>query len=215
MNRIDLSNQRFGRLVVIEMVGTKTGHSIWKCLCDCGNVRLNVDSNLKTGSTKSCGCLQIDNLRKRSTTHGDTPKKGHAVEYAVWRSMKARCYNPKNKAYASYGGRGITVCDPWQSYAVFLSDMGRRPSPNHSIDRLDNNGNYCKTNCRWVTHQEQIDNRRNTRMLTWNDQTKPLGTWAKELDIPYHYIHTRLYHGWSVDRALSTPVKRRASSNRS
>lgn len=214
MDRIDLTKRQFGRLSVIGYAYTKHGHSHWRCQCVCGSVRVVMDGNLKAGTIKSCGCLRKEGPKKRAT-HGDTPKGGVSVEYTTWRSIKARCYNPKNKAYTSYGGRGITMCDNWNNYALFLADMGRRPSSNHSIHRMDNNGNYCKANCCWATHQDQIDNRRNTRMLTWNGETKPLGRWAKELDIPYRYIHTRLYYGWSVDRALSTPVKHRVSSSRS
>jgi len=150
---INLIGQRFGRLVALAYVGV----SRWNCQCDCGAEKIVETHALHSGRTRSCGCLRIEMLVGRNATHG----KAHVPEYKAWAGMIQRCYNPRQTAYQWYGARGVTVCDRWRtSFAEFLTDMGSRPSPAHSLDRIDNNGNYEPDNCRWATPRLQWENKR-------------------------------------------------------
>jgi hypothetical protein len=160
--RLDLTGQRFGRLIVVRFSHVDAHRTTrWRCQCDCGKVTV-VDSNsLQQGMTKSCGCLLSDSTRERATRHGDCADFRITKEYRAWQGMKARCSNPNQSSYKHYGGRGIRVCSRWRrSFKNFLSDVGRAPDHRLSIDRKNNNGNYEPGNCRWATQSEQIQNRR-------------------------------------------------------
>jgi len=182
----DISGEKFNKLTVIEFSHTvyKKGH-YWKCVCDCGNEKIIYGGSLKNGHTKSCGCLQKEFASTlRPIIHGETIGGKHSGEYNSWRHLKERCYTVTNKRYADYGGRGIKVCDRWLGkcgFNNFLEDMGRKPSPKHSIDRIENNGNYEKSNCRWGTEEEQNTNRRSNVWLEYNGQKKLLRDWAISL----------------------------------
>jgi len=149
---------RFGRLVVERLNHVDTRFNrFWVCACDCGKSAVVYQGNLRNGHTRSCGCLQQDIMRAMQTIHGgrQTP------EYRTWRHMAQRCENPNTRGFKNYGGRGITVCVRWRrSFANFLADMGPRPSPFHSIDRINNDGNYTPKNCRWATKSQQRRNQR-------------------------------------------------------
>lgn len=157
----DVTGQRFGRLVALKRTGRqmKSGGYYWSCRCDCGNEPEIHVSKLTAGVTRSCGCLHADVMHGLAK-HGMTD----SPEMRAWAAMKQRCLNPKNKRYADYGGRGISICPEWVgSFERFFADVGPRPSPTHSLNRIDNNGNYDRENVAWATRAEQRYNRRNTR----------------------------------------------------
>lgn len=158
--RIDLSGKVFGRLVVKHpMPKIKNQHLHWLCVCECGKQKIIDGGSLRYGLSNSCGCLQKQIVSKMKTTHGEAHIETR--EYTAWQNMRARCYRKKASNYSYYGGRGIRVCARWRfSYENFLADMGRRPSPAHSLDREDANGNYTPDNCRWATKSVQSANQR-------------------------------------------------------
>ncbi len=164
----NLSGRRFGKLVVEARAPNVGRNTMWFCACDCGATSKSVRaSHLKSGATQSCGCFNTECKIERQTTHGDAPfdKQNTAPEYRIWRHIKSRCLNPKVWGYENYGGRGITICQEWtDDYSVFLAHMGRRPSAQHSIDRIDNNLGYMPGNCRWATREQQSRNRRCIKM---------------------------------------------------
>ncbi len=207
---IDLTGKRFGRLIVLRYVDKdKWRDSRWLCLCGCGNEKIILGNNLKRGAIKSCGCLSIEKLIKRSTKHGHSRRKQHSKTYTAWSHMISRCTNPNDINYHNYGGRGITVCKRWRKFENFLEDMGEPPSAKHSIDRIDNNGNYCKSNCRWATDTEQQRNTRRNHSVTYNGKTQCIAAWAEEYGINDGTLRSRLRLGWSIEKALTTPVKKR------
>jgi hypothetical protein len=175
---------KFNRLSFVELAhrDTATRKWNWKCICECGREVVAVGSNIISGRTKSCGCLQKERASAAHKTHGGSG--GVSDVYYIWKNMRQRCLNPRNRAYPNYGGRGITICDRWlESFKNFEEDMGPRPSKNHSIDRKDNNGNYCKENCRWSDDEQQVKNRRNTVFAEGN---KTLRDWSKEHGVNYY-----------------------------
>lgn len=163
MRRMDITGQRFGRFIVVSFAVIKGGKSHWLCRCDCGIEKIVSGWNLKHPSsshrTQSCGCLRRESVAKSRRKHGEA---GVSAEYRTWVSLRGRCNCPTNKKYNDYGGRGIKALYP--SFEAFLEDMGRRPSPGHSIDRRDNDGNYEPGNCRWATKKEQARNQRPKRL---------------------------------------------------
>ncbi len=195
-----LTGKRFGRLTVLNR-NKQTGKYI--CQCDCGKKTSVFTGGLTSGATKSCGCLLREMLDKR---------KANAIfrlpEYGVLRSMISRCENPNMHAYRFYGGRGITICRRWRySFANFLSDMGSRPSPKHVIDRIDNNGNYTPSNCRWTTYYQNTRNRNCTNLIEYQGKKLTIAEWARALSVNQHTLYGRFTRGWSIERALSTPIQ--------
>lgn len=211
--KIDETGNRYGRLAVVcEAAGGK--RVMWLCNCDCGARDVRVQAgDLRSGHTKSCGCLAVEAARRKghaNATHGESSHGGRdaSAEYSAWSSMIQRCTNQKGAGYHRYGGRGIAVCDRWRtSYETFLADMGRRPSPQHSVDRKDNDGNYEPGNCRWATVKEQGRNRRTNHTITARGRTATLIEWAELSGIRAGTIYERLRRGWSDERAVFTPVK--------
>jgi hypothetical protein len=200
--RRDLTGIRFGRLLVIGP-NDKEGAYFWATLCDCGTIKSAYGGNLRAGNIKSCGCLKRENNIKRCQTHG---KANHA-EYKAWIAMRVRCYRKLGKGYPDYGGRGIKVCDRWlKSFDDFYHDMGPRPSKGHSIDRIDNNGNYEPSNCKWSTRTQQNNNTRKTNFITIDDISLPIQEWARRFNISIGAIQGRLKKGWSIEAAVKTPA---------
>jgi hypothetical protein len=141
-------------------------------------------------------------LVKRNTTHGKT----HTPEHKAWIAMIGRCYETSNTSYPRYGGRGIGVCDRWRySFESFLSDLGPKPSPKHSLDRIDNTRGYEVGNVRWATAHEQANNRSSNRMIEWRGETKTMAEWARETGTPWYMIQKRLRVGWPIGRAMTEP----------
>lgn len=218
----DLTNVRVGRLVAQWPVGrTKTSHNVWLCCCDCGKLLLVLACELTKprSYTKSCGCKRSEGLAERNRTkspnliHGDARRGKQAGEFNIWKLMIYRCEVPRSKDYKHYGGRGIQICERWRnSYSAFLADMGRRPHPSLTLERIDNNGNYEPGNCKWATRKEQHRNTRNNRQVSYMGRTQPLSAWAEEYGLNWYQLGYRLNAGWSVGRALSEPLHMQNSS---
>lgn len=186
-----LIGQRFERLLVVEYVGAGK----WSCNCDCGNTVSVMTTNLTSGNSRSCGCLQTERRFKHGMS--GTPMHG------AWRQMFQRCENPKDPAYHNYGGRGITVCDEWHEFSQFLADMGVRPK-GFQLDRIDNEKGYSKGNCRWVTAKANLNNTRANHLISFNGETLTIHQWSEKLGIPATTITYRAKHGWPVEKVLSS-----------
>ena len=209
MRGFDLTGRRFGRLVVLRLVGrTKARALLWECRCDCGASSVVRAGGLLNGGTQSCGCLQREKSAAAKLTHG----LARTPEYKVWDHMRQRCENPKHKGFANYGARGIRVCERWRKFENFIADMGERPSPKHTIERADNDGDYEPGNCRWGTWREQSRNKRTNRLITANGITKPLTTWAEELGVPPTTLFERLRRGWTHERVVNVATHLRHPS---
>ena len=204
----------FGTLTVLG-VGTpfqlKNGHrhSTSTCRCECGRVADFQNNNLKTGNTKNCGCLKASRIGNASRTHGATCGGKVSSEYSTWAMMIQRTCTATCKDYPLYGGRGISVCERWHnSFEAFLEDMGPKPSTRHSIDRINNNGNYEPGNCRWVTSVEQANNTRRNRRFMFYGKTMSLAQWCRISAVSPTLARTRLNRGWSDRCAIWEQPKR-------
>jgi hypothetical protein len=206
MNKSNLNytGQKFNRLTLIRFSHKVKNTIHWAVKCDCGEEFTTSIYRILDGACKSCGCYASEVKSKTHKVHGEGHKR--TTEYTSWAQMKARCYNPKNTAFKDYGGRGILVCEKWKnSYVDFINDMGRSPSPLHSIERRDNSKGYYPENCYWATRSEQCNNRRSNRRITLNGVTKNLSQWCEQFGLHYKLTHKRIvYLGWSIERALTT-----------
>ena len=195
-----LLNKRFGRLVVIRLA-TKDQYprKAWICMCDCGKEHLVRESHLIAGDCTSCGCRAKEIGRSRR-------KHGHAVAetkiYKVWTGMLQRCRNQGHKQYGYYGGRGISVCDQWINFVGFLRDMGPSWEEGLSLDRINNDGNYEPSNCRWATKKQQSRNTRSNRLIEINGKRLCIAAAADAYGIPEQLLRNRLRHGWPVQAAI-------------
>ena len=206
---IDETGNTYGRLTVLRRAPTPSSvkglNAHWECLCTCGNVVAIRGSSLRRGVTKSCGCLN----RQIITKHG----MHRTPEHNAWRSMRHRCYDPDNKYYHRYGGRGIKVeCEAWDNgatgFQAFYADMGPRP-PGMTLERVDNNCGYSPSNCVWATKKEQAHNRCSNHNLTYQGETHCVAVWARKQGIGRGTIGGRVRSGWSVEDALETPTGQR------
>ena len=201
---LDLTGQRFGKLTVIERAkSNKDGYPRWLCKCDCGNTNIVYGMHLKSGASQSCGCLTKEKFNERITKHG----LSKVPIYPIWKDMKHRCYNPNDKRFANYGARGIKVCDEWlHNFQAFYNwAMTNGYKEGLSIDRIDTNGDYKPSNCRWATNKEQANNTTKNHLITYNGKTQTMAQWAEETKIKYTTLRARIntYH-WSIERALTT-----------
>jgi hypothetical protein len=199
--RHGLTGERFGRLIVVEEVGSRNGKLLWRCSCDCGGQTIAPTGNLRSGNTKSCGCLRTDT--KSNLSHGFS---GHPV-YRVWRDMIRRCHIPTCRSYRDYGGRGIAVHPEWresfEEFERYVSALPRHGEPGMEFDRIDNDGNYEPGNVRWATDREQQRNKRNNRLITFRGESLTTVEWAERTGLPFTTIEGRLRLGWPVERALT------------
>jgi hypothetical protein len=218
---LDLTNSPpFGRLTVIARAPNIGRYVAWQCQCTCGNVLVVPRGNLTSGTTQSCGCYQKENAASRARTHGGCD----TTEYRTWHDMRRRCENPTRKYFKDYGGRGITVCHAWRtSFARFLADVGLRPTPQHTLDRKNNNGHYscgkckeCRTNhwpknCRWSDKITQANNTRTNRFFSFQGRTQTIAQWAREFHLSTATLWARLFvYNWAISRALTTPLRERS-----
>lgn len=211
---MDIAGKRFGKLVVIKYVGNnKHQKSQWLCKCDCGNTAIVVGTELRQGHTKSCGCIHLQQMySKFNTKHGLCSHRIHGV----WNAMKERCLNPKDKSYKNYGARGIKVCPDWVNNFKSFYDWAMQNGYDENaktgkctLDRIDNNGNYEPSNCRWVDNNTQQKNTRRNRLITYQNKTQCLTDWANELNIKFDVLKDRLGKlNWSVEKAFTTEVRK-------
>ncbi len=201
---IDLTGKRFGYWTVLKRVeNDPNNHAKFLCKCDCGTEKILRGMFLRRGASISCGCYR----KNARTTHGMTPKGARPQVYNAWAAALQRCYNPSVRNFGRYGGRGITVCERWHKFDNFLADMGEPPSPKHSLDRINNNGHYEPSNCRWATIETQANNTRTNVFLTFNNETHTIIEWSKKLNINHVALSWRINNHWPVEKALTTPIK--------
>lgn len=207
MKRKDLTNKTFTRLYVLTYAFSKNGRAFWHCKCDCGNEKDISAKELLRGTTRSCGCLRSEVASKSMKKHGATDTR----LYHIWCSMKQRCENPTSEKHLrDYKKRGITICKEWHDFINFQNwALTCGYDDALSIDRIDNNGNYCPENCRWVDNITQANNKRNNVRLTYNNKTQTIAQWAKELGMKYNALDERLRKGWSIEKALTRSLCKR------
>lgn len=208
---IDLTGRTFSRLHVIERAPTPTGkrrRGYWRCICRCGTHCVVGSDNLRNGIARSCGCYSRDVARELLRTLSTRHRQAKTPTYNAWASMRQRCDNPRTKSYKHYGGRGIHVCPRWSDFANFFEDVGEKPTPKHSLERINHNGHYEPKNVKWATHQEQCNNRRNNvwveyhgrRMTLTQAATSPLAA------VSAPTVAHRVRDGWDLHVAVETPA---------
>lgn len=198
---IDLTGQRFGRLLVVKRMLVKRRGAHWFVHCDCGATKVVLGGNLRRGHITSCGCYNREAVSRANFIYG--ARRNNI--YACWKNMHARCSNVNHKAFKNYGARGVTICERWNDFLLFARDMGERPKGT-SIDRYpDNNGNYEPGNCRWATPQQQALNRRTTHRVTAFGETKSVSEWCEDgrCEVDKMMLYGRVYLGWDAERAMT------------
>lgn len=213
----DLTGQKFNRLSVLSRAKNRKKIVFWLCICDCGKRKEISAQQLANNKTKSCGCYAKEVLRQSGRRVGNIPKKVkhgliNSPEYNTWLNIKSRCHRKTATGYGLYGGRGIVVCAKWRnSFLSFYEDMGKRPSRKHSIERIDCNGNYEPSNCKWATTTEQSLNKRNNHYIEFNGQRKTITQWSMLLvNGRQNTVKERLNRGWSIESALTKPCRKQS-----
>lgn len=204
----DLRGERFGELVVLRREENGKGEQTrWRCVCDCGKETVVYAGNLVRGYTRSCGCTRNEKAAEALSTHRETKTR----LYRIWNNMLTRCYNKTDPHYIYYGLRGVEVCDEWKKYEAFRSwALSTGYNESLTIDRINVNGNYNPGNCKWATQKEQANNKRTNRHIEYNGQRKTVAEWAESCGMDYRTLWGRLYvQGWTVERALTTPLRLR------
>lgn len=197
-NKRNLAGQTFGYWATLREHSTRFGARMWECRCRCGSERIVEGRHLTSGRSKSCGCYRNEVISRVRKSHGLTETR----EYRIWCQMKGRCANPNIPEFANYGGRGITVCDRWlNSFEAFLTDMGNAPD-GYSIDRINVNGNYEPSNCRWATPKQQANNTRRNHIIIVNGERITLSEASTRYGINYGTLKWRLRRGQSIEQAL-------------
>lgn len=199
--KLDLTGLRFGRLVAIRQAANRKKQSYWHCACDCGVTKDIQLGALRSGHSRSCGCLAKDKTRAAMSTHGATK----TAEYKVWRGIVDRCNYPTHNAYRNYGGRGVT--NKFGTFEQFFAELGARPSPKFTVERIDNNGHYEPGNVRWATRKEQAANTRRAIILEIGGVSRPLTEWAEISGVSAGTLHARLKRGWCASDALTKPLE--------
>lgn len=202
---LDLVGKKYGRLTVLEYGELDNrGKSIWKCRCECGSIGVFRGTHLISGHTTSCGCYNTDKIKERVTTHGMSKTR----LYNVWKGMLKRCYYDNATGYEHYGEKGIRVCDEWFEFEKFREWANTNGyADDLTIDRIDNDKNYTPDNCRWVDMGAQLRNTSRNRFITFRNETHCMKEWAEKLGMNYSTLRQRLgVYGWSVERALTTPI---------
>ncbi len=205
---IPMLGRIFGRLSVVATAPRNRFNQIqWTCNCQCGTQGIVVNGvQLRDGKSQSCGCLSTERIARLNLRHGKASGGTISPELTAWYNMMGRCSDPADKAYKRYGGRGIRVCSRWLNVDNFLVDMGPRPSVRHSVDRIDPNGDYEPSNCRWATPKVQQNNRTNNRRILWQGQEKTLSEWSFIRGIPTHTLAKRIDR-WPIDDAMTRPLR--------
>lgn len=204
----DLTGRRFGYLTIVGEVERRGIQIMWKCKCDCGNYIVSPRNNLMNGHTKSCGCKTKEMIGNATRVHGHSKTR----VWAIYSGMKARCYNENFPKYKDYGARGICICDEWLNdfMAFYNWSITHGYSDDLSIDRINVNGNYEPTNCRWATLEEQSYNKRNTLRLEFNGEEHSIKEWSEITGLSTDAIRSRLQRNWSIEKTLSTPQLRKS-----
>jgi hypothetical protein len=206
-----LEGRQFGRLTVLEEAGkTEFGAIRWLCRCSCGVEKVISGYCLIQGKALSCGCYKNERAKELRTIHGHAYDDSLKSEYATWKSIRQRCYNPNTVGSEFYLGKGIKVCERWmKSFKNFLDDMGPKPDASYSIDRIDNNGNYEPSNCRWATRQEQVENRSVCIKYEYNGESLLVSQWAKKLNAPRNGIYKSMKRGKKFSEIVEFYLKKK------
>ena len=207
---VDITGERFGRLLILGKTDQRRGAhnaSVWKAICDCGNVVFTTKTNLR--DTKSCGCLKHETTVAHNMKHGEC-ENGHSRLYKIYHNIRSRCYNASSTEYENYGGRGIKMCELWKDNPAGFFEWARSHgySDDLTIDRIDVDGDYAPDNCRFVNIKTQANNTTRNHYITYNGETRSLSEWSDATGIPYYTLRSRInILGWDPERAFTQPVR--------